>query len=245
MLEKRPKFYSILVVVLLLVIGVLSYFSIKVYFNLNNIEQNVFNLYQQMKVTNSKIDVIATVGDDLSEMSKKFSEATKNWEIYQNAEYNFQMKYPHNWGNVFFTVVENAETIKKGLNGDFDKSDNEMDLQIRIRSYDFGNYEQELIYASSEVGNNLQSGSIGECNDDIFYSLKRLNIGEIRNCVVKENILGQKYLVYRYILINNEKVAARGLVAVYPRESYYFLVTLPENDNTDLEYFLQSVAFLK
>ena len=72
---------------------------------------------------------------------------------------------------------------------------------------------------------------------------KSLNIGEIRNCTVKENSVKQKYVYFRYVETSVENgVKAKG-VELFPMKDFYAAVMLPSQLDEDETNFIQSFVF--
>ena len=71
------------------------------------------------------------------------------------------------------------------------------------------------------------------------------NLGEIRNCFVRDNILSQKYIVYRYYQDSEfVKEIKNQLIVVYPRSDYYVYSFLSDDVVTEVDYFVQSLVFM-
>ncbi len=243
--KKRIKFnlIGIILVFLLAVFVFVLLFVSYMYQDLKSVQQGVFNLTEEVKITNDKIDQFSITDEQTAQKSLKFTEATKKWDIYQNSEYKFQFKNPLPWGSFSLLASYNeGDHEPSSVQGLFAGASKSEALSLVLIDYD---KFQGVNYASHEVEQYLVQSSLGECNIEIFAALKKLNLGEIRNCFVRENILNQKYLVYRYYKDYDVFGAAKNnLVMVYPRENFYVYSFLKDDVSAEVDYFIQSLVFM-
>ncbi len=222
-------------------------FSAYIYFDIKKVEQGVFNLYQQMKTTNDKITQFSVSDEEVAQKSMKFTEATKQWRIYQNSDHLFQFKSPANWGSFIFETRDDKKVeyySGQRLYGGFTNAASSNSLDLMLVTYDFS-LPSKIDYASREVQQAVEKSEDGECPHDLFESLKKLNIGEIRNCYVQENILNQKFIVFHYVQVLPDIAGINDeVIAVCPRGDYYIKIDLPNEISPEIEYFIQSVVFL-
>lgn len=254
---KKKSVFSLSGILILVILGLLVCFlviNIYVYQDLKTVEHSVFNLYNQVRTQNSKIDQFGASDENIVQQSMKFSEATKNWQTYQNNEFELQLKNPTSWGNfeAYIYTADGQNYVGRRLDGKFDKFGDDY-LNITAESYDFydiKNIQSQIEpsrsykYSSHDVYEKLFLNEIGECNNEMFAALKNLQVGEIRNCFVRENILKQKFIVYRYAFSDAERIVNQ-LVAVYPREDYYVMTNLPDDILDEVDYFIQSIIFMQ
>ena len=193
---KKPRFNltGITLIVFLGVFVVFIIFGSSIYQNIKKVEHNVFNLYQQVRTTNSKIDQFGVADEEMAQQSLKFTEATKNWQMYQNEEFGFQLKNPVSWGSLEYALSEQAEAGKHS-SANFTHFRDGSPLRLAVTTYDYQAEAAVVNYANRELYNTLLHNKVGECNDKVFGVLNNLKIGEIRNCFVRENILKQKFIL--------------------------------------------------
>ncbi|KKR07876.1 MAG: hypothetical protein UT32_C0006G0023 [Parcubacteria group bacterium GW2011_GWC2_39_14] len=232
---------SILVIVFFIVI-------VYIYQDLKNVENNVFNLYNQVKTQNVKMDKISLSDEKLVQQSIKFTEATKNWQPYQDNDFGFQLKSPVSWGTVAanFRSVESLDKKATILEGKFSNLLNTDYLDFVVLPYDEA-LQQVAVnakFASSDLGAEANKNKLGECQNSLFEILKTYNLGEIRSCQVRENILKQRFVLYRYVK-TVDKVITNRLVAIYPENDFFIKVNLPDDVVDEVDYFIQSIIFMK
>lgn len=241
------NFRGIIVIVLLALFILFIVFAAYIYFDIKKVEQGVYNLYQQIKVTNNKIDQFSVADEETAEQAMKFTEATKNWPIYQNSDYHFQFKSPAGWGN--FILEKKDDKAKTPFEGErwfgrFYNLSAESDRKVVIATYNFS-LAGENRFAEPGMKDSLAKNEVGECGNELFEKIKALNIGEIRNCYVKNNILNQRFIIYRYFKPADQAVPAiNRLVGVYPLAHYYLTVDLSGGLAAETEYFIKSIVFL-
>ena len=248
-MSKKNKFSLSGILILVGLVFVICFFVVMVfvYQDLKTVESNVHNLYNQVRTQNVKIDQFGVVDEDLARQSMLFSEATKNWQSYQNNEFGFQLKNPVSWGNVESAIAkeDGLNYVGQRLQGSFDKFSDGY-LNFEAESYDF--IDQNILglnkFATKDLHQELLLNKTGECNHETFEALKKLELGEIRNCHVRENILKQKFIVYRYVIMS-EGSLLNQLVSVYPREDFYLKVNLPNEVLDEIDYFIQSIVFMQ
>ena len=238
---------GVLIVVLVVLFVFVLMFVNYIYTDLKNVEQGVFNLIQQINTTNDKIDQFSVSDEQTAQKALKFTEATKQWRIYQNSDFNFQFKSPANWGS-FLLENEDDKQVQdyEGFRyfGKFSKAKETESLGLMLATYDFSLVEK-VDYANSEVQGALLQNQLGECDGQLFKKLKSLDLGEVRNCFVKENILNQKYILYRYFQDSEGSGQEDShLVVVYPREEFYVMAFVPNEIMPEVDYFIQSIVFL-
>jgi hypothetical protein len=241
--KQKVPFVGVLIIVLIILVGIFFGVAVSMYNNLKMTQSSVFNLYNEVKTANKKIDKFSFTGEESAQKSKQFTEATKNWQIYQNEEFHFQFKHPVSWGELEFTTVVDSsrETDGKMYITSFNKTVHGKSLNMEIAEYDYF-LDDEVVIVNRDIVNRLTESQAGVCHDDLFNKLESTGLGEVRNCYVYENILGQKFLVYLFL---EPHMSFSQLFVVYPRDSYYIKMVLPESDNSELEYFIQSLVFLK
>lgn len=221
---------------------------IYVYRDLKKVENNVFNLYNQVRTQNDKMDKISVSDEKIVQQSLKFTEATKNWQPYQDNDFGFQLKSPVSWGGlgVEFKSVESKDKKATILDGKFNNLLNTDYLDLIVIPYDDA-LQQAAVnakFASTELGVEVNKNKLGECQNSLFETLKTYNLGEIRSCQVRENILKQKFVLYRYVKTVDKEII-NHLVAIYPRNDYYIKINLPDEVVDEVDYFIQSVIFMK
>jgi len=245
MRNKKFSLTGVLVILLLAVAVVFLFYAFYIFNDLQKVRQDVVNLYNEFKVASGKIDKFGLSEENSAEKSMKFTEATKNWQIYQNDDYHFQLKNPASFGDL--TVVQNDRQNKQlgivgqSLTAKFSKMYDSA-LAAHVVTYNYANPQGAVWLADKSVFDELNKSASGECASSLFDALKTLSAGEIRNCFVYENILSQKYVIYR--LVNNEK-KINTLEAVFPRETFYVAFDLAGSLDSQMDYLLQSVVFLK
>ncbi|HMB26141.1 MAG TPA: hypothetical protein VKP03_01865 [Patescibacteria group bacterium] len=227
----------IISIVLVAAILALIYFM---YTDLKKVEQGIFNLDQQLESTVEKIDY-SGIGEQNAEKSLQFSEATKQWKIYQNENFHFQFKYPAGWG--YFDLRDLSENDEKIFSdqrfiGNFSLL--ERRLKLRLSTYNMSETEEKK-FANEKVNQIVKDSETGECGNELFFELESLGLGEVRNCFVRENILGQRFLVFRYY---NSITEESNKVAVYPRDYFYLKLNMAEKSEAEENYFIQSIVFL-
>jgi len=232
---------SILVIVFFIVI-------IYIYQDLKNVENNVFNLYNQVKTQNVKMDKISVSDEKLVQQSLKFTEATKNWQPYQDNDFGFQLKSPVSWGTVDanFRSIDSLDKKATILEGKFNNLLNTDYLDFVVLPYDEA-LQQAAVnakFASNDLDAEATKNKLGECQNSLFEILKTYNLGEIRSCQVRENILKQRFILYRYVKTVDNVITNR-LVAIYPENDYFIKVNLPDDVVDEVDYFIQSVIFMK
>lgn len=246
--KKIAYFLGAILVVILGLIVIFLVFIVNVYNDIQQVENRVYNLYQEVKESNERLEKFSTVNEKIAQKSIEFTEATKNWQIYQNQEFQFQLKSPASWGNLMVNAAQKQETSNEVRGTRLMSSFNhlqqaEMKLKMSVTTYDFAEPGRYYLFANKSVFDKLNKEIVGECSFELFDSVKDLNIGEVRNCYVYENILNQKYLIFRYVRQENGE-KTNELLAVYPRDNYYLSVSLPDKISSEVEYFLQSIVFL-
>jgi len=236
--KNKLSITGIIFIVLLVIIGVFLIFVLYLYDDIKRMEQGVYNLYNEMRTTNSKIESLGMVDESSAQKTVNFTEATKNWQIYQNDDFNFQLKSPASWGNFIFEQDE----VNRINGGYFENFVDKNKLNISLMQYN----SETKKFASSQVKQIVDKSKMGECSNKLFETLKKLGIGEIRNCFVYENILHQKYITYRYVksLSQDEQIISQ-LICIYPRDEFYLKVNLPDQIQAEEEYFVQSLVFLR
>ncbi|MBU1131858.1 hypothetical protein KKC32_01210 [Patescibacteria group bacterium] len=216
-----------------------------IYTNLKKVEQNVLNLHEQVRFTNDRIENFGLADDSTAERSVKFSEATKNWQMYQNEEFGFQLKSPASWGALQYHTDSNGQLEKisgRKVSAQFQSLEKQKPIVISFATYDFAD---KLSYANKEIRQTVKDNKIGECPFELFEQLKDLNIGDIRNCFIKENIFKQKYIMYRHVFALDEYNLVDELLVVHPRENFYLYVNVPDELTSDILYFIDSIVFLQ
>ena len=114
-----------------------------------------------------------------------------------------------------------------------------------VATYNFS-LTGEIHFASPGTKEILDKNAVGECANDLFEEIKVLDIGEIRNCYVRDNILSQKFIIYRHFKkLEQDNSEINQLVGVYPRDNYYLKIGLSGGLTPELEYFLESIVFLE
>ncbi|NQT50056.1 hypothetical protein HQ571_05150 [Candidatus Kuenenbacteria bacterium] len=244
-MAKKIKFNltGVLAIVIVSIFVFLLIFAVYIYEDLKSVEQGVFNLHEQIKV-NSKT-LANTTKETKDENNTDFSATTKNWKIHQNNNFNFQFKNPKQWGSFLLELVSFADSEKdeKFFTGKFVKEKQISTPQLIVASYHVS--KNEKLYSSEEVENVLEESDLGECSVKLFNELEKLDIGQVRNCFIKENILKQKYISYRYYLpADAENPETNNLTIVFPREDFFIQINPTDESNKDLEYFIQSLVFL-
>lgn len=228
---------GILAIIIAVVFVLSLIFGNLIYQDLKNVEQNIFNLYQQVRNTNTKIDQFNIGSEKEAQQSMKFSEITKNWQVYQNEEFNFQMKSPASWGSLQFQLSPQKDGA---VTANFPSYRDGKTVVLTFLKYN----ESAGKFASLAVRDELVKESVGECSNNLFNQLKILGKGEIRNCFVRENILKQKFIVYRRVeQVSKDKIFDEHL-AVFPRNDYYLAVRLSEAIEAEVDYFIQSIVFI-
>lgn len=218
--------------------------AILIFNNLKSVEQNVLNLREQVNTATNKIQDITKTSKTSTEM---FLAVTKEWQDYKNEEFNFQFKGPADWGKFvlvgaddIFQAKSEILPVGKSLVGSFEQL-TAFGLRLNIKTYNSNDGQPQ--WASMEVRNALVKSVVGGCGEELFEKLKNLKLGELRNCSIKENIFGQKYLIYHYVNKADDQVTDVS-VAVYPRDNFSINITLPVSLTEECNYFLQSVVFL-
>ncbi len=240
----KGTLFIIIAIITILLFLVVVY----IYQDLKKVENGMFNLYNQVRTQNDKMDKISVSDEKIVQQSLKFTEATKNWQLYQDNEFGFQLKSPVSWG----TVVTNFNSLEvngkkaTAVLGKFSRLENVSYLNYVVVPYDddLQSYLFNAKYASHELASAVSSAKIGECSHLIFEIIKTFNLGEIRNCQIQENILNQKFVVYRSVKVNEGEVQ-NSMQAIYPRSDYYLKVNLPDEVEDETDYFIQSVIFMK
>ena len=140
--SKKIKFTwsGVLIVVLVVLFVFVLMFVNYIYTDLKNVEQGVFNLIQQINTTNDKIDQFSVSDEQTAQKALKFTEATKQWRIYQNSDFKFQFKSPANWGSFSLEnkddkQVEDYEGFR--YFGKFSKAEETESLELTVATYDF------------------------------------------------------------------------------------------------------------
>jgi hypothetical protein len=238
--QDKNSFKIILISALTALLLLAAIFSVYIYKDLKRVEQSVYNIYQEIKTTNGKIEKYSALDEQSAQNTVKFTEATKNWQIYQNDDFHFQMKSPASWGQFNFNLrnVDAEDNVIYSM-GKFHLLGESPFLQLELANYDF-NQEGFKPLSSQSLFQTVLRNQTTECENQVFDDLKQLNVGEVRNCYVRENILNQKFLIFRLV---NETTGS--LLAVYPRENYYLKVDLPDEINAEVDYFIQSLVFLQ
>lgn len=240
----RGSFFLVLGIIVIIVFIVVVY----IYQDLKKVENNVFNLYNQVRTQNDKMVKVSVSDEKLVQQSLKFTEATKNWEPYQDNDFGFQLKSPVSWGvlKADFKSVEAADKKATILQGKFTNLLNTDYLDLVALPYDDA-LQQTAVgakFASNNLRAEVDKNKLGECQNAVFEILKTYNLGEIRSCQVRENILKQKFVLYRYFKKIDIEIVNR-LVAVYPRNDYFIKVNLPDDVVDEIDYFIQSIIFMK
>ena len=248
-MAKKNKFSFAGVLILIAFVFVVCFFVVSVYIyeDLKNVEYSVHNLYNQVRTQNVKIDKFGVADENLAQQSMKFSEATKNWQNYQNGEFGFQLKNPVSWGNVETVILkeDGLNYFGRQLQGEFNKFSDGY-LNFEAASYDFIDESNKSLdkFATESLYDEILISKPGECSHDVFEILKKFGLGEVRNCYIRDNILKQKFVVYRYVMMS-EGSLINSLVAVYPRKDFYLKVNLPEDVLDEVDYFIQSIIFMQ
>ncbi len=236
--QLKFSFRGVLLLIAVFLFVVFLFAAFFIYKNLKSVEQNVLNLREQMHSTNTKLQDFAQPKLNRTDI---FKEMTKDWEAYQNEAFGFQLKHPVKWGKIIFEqfsgVTESASKNYLAFFPDIKDSG----LAIKLIAYDSDDSIEKL--ATVDVKNALWQTNVGECKDVLFQKIKELKVGEIRNCFIRENIYGQRFLMYRYVQKKDDKVE-ENLIAVFPRDSYYLQVKLPDVYAEEIDYFLESIIFL-
>ncbi|KKQ79789.1 MAG: hypothetical protein UT02_C0024G0003 [Parcubacteria group bacterium GW2011_GWC2_38_7] len=240
----KGTFYLVVGIIIVLFFVVVVY----IYQDLKKVENNVYNLYNQVRTQNDKMDKISVSDEKLVQQSLKFTEATKNWQPYQDNDFGFQLKSPVSWGGLKadFRSIEAVDKKATILEGRFISLLNTDYLDLVALPYDDALQISAINakFASNNLGVEVDKNKLGECQNNLFEILKTYNLGEIRSCQVRENILKQKFVLYRYVK-TVEKNIENHLVAVYPRNDYYIKINLPDDVVDEVDYFIQSVIFMK
>ena len=218
--KKKNVSYKVVLTSAITVLVVLAaFFSVYVFSDLKKVQQSVYNIHQEIKTTNEKLEKYSALDEQSAQKTVKFTEATKNWQIYHDTDFNFQMKSPASWGQFHFNL-RNVDDEEKMIysHGKFHLLGESSFLEVEVVDHQFtqdgfSQLSNEDLYSST------LRNMTGECNNQTFEALKDLSIGEVRNCYVRENILNQKLLIYR--LVNDD---LSSLMAVYPRENYYIKI---------------------
>lgn len=243
--EVKFSWRGVLVIILLVIFGAFLVFGSFIYEDLKQVEENIYNLYQQVKTTNSKIDKFNVADEDAAKQAMKFTEATKNWQVYQNDELGFQLKSPASWGTLEFETPVGSKEYQsignRAVTALFSYFKNPPALVMNF--IDYQTVAKDEKFADSTVKDIIANEPIGECSNELFEGLKKLNIGEIRNCFVKENILNQKFITYRHVRYDDKKQLVDEHLAVYARDKYYLAVQLPRELTDEFEYFIESIVF--
>jgi len=245
--NKKTNFIGLLVVILILIISFLLYFVINFYHDFKKVSIGVHNVQQELRSTREKIADIDLYSETSAQGRVDFTEVTKHWQVYQNDEFDFQFKFPSDWGEADFSNYstdeqeENVEKEERRFTGVFENLLSRNGLNLFVSDYGF---EGGQDYSSADIQKILLLEKLGECSDRVFTDLKDLNIGEIRNCFIQQNILNQKFILFR----NVDKQEGENInqqLAVYPREDYYLTVFLSDEYNEEINFFVQSIVFLK
>ena len=224
----KINWVGVAVILLIIIFSLFLFIALDIYNDVENVEARFFNLYQEMKTTNEKIDQFAVAGEDTAEKSLKFSEATKNWRLQHAEEFSFQFKTPNDWGSVTYTGFEGGQSLNFS---------NNTDVKVFIKNYN----DVEAQHANAGVREALQDSEVGLCENPLFDAIKSLDLGEIRACYTGENILNQKSVFFRlYNQANDDR-----LNVVYPQEEYFVRFILPKKLSIEQEYFIQSFVFLR
>jgi len=245
--HQRFSIQGVTIIVLLALFVLFVIFIAYIYFDIKKVEQGVYNLYQQVKATNNKIEQFSVAEEENAQRAMQFTEATKNWPIYQNGDYHFQFKSPAGWGNFILEKKDdqkNTPFVGERLFGRFLNLNANGAGSLMVATYNFS-LLGESHFASPGIKDILDKNAVGECGNDLFDKVNALNIGEIRNCFVRDNILNQKFIVYRqYKKSEPANSEINRLVGVYPRGHYYLRIDLSDGLTPELEYFIESIVFL-
>lgn len=236
--KKLFSIWGILLIVLVVAFLFCLIFASNIYRDLKKMEQSVYNLHGQLEAASLQLNRLNAAGNSLAEKAAQFTEATKNWTVYQNDKFDWQLKSPASWGNLDFRS-DSSEKLLKG----FFTEDNQ-EIELFLQTYDTKELKDFSPFASLAMQKSLLEAQVGECANELFEKIKDLNIGEIRNCAIQSNILTQKFIIYRYVRYVDNKVSVDQLIAVFPRDDYYIALKLPDNFSSEIEYFIQSVVFL-
>jgi len=240
----KGTFFLIVGIITILFFVVIVY----IYQDLKKVENNMFNLYNQVRTQNDKMDKISVSDEKIVQQSLKFTEATKNWQPYQDNDFGLQLKSPVSWGGLkteYKSITSNDQKATV-LYGKFNNLSANDYLDLAVLPYDDGLQRAAVNdkFSSNDILAVMDKSKIGECQNALFEILKTYNLGEIRSCQVKENILKQKFILYRYVKTLDKETVNR-LVAVYPRADYYVKINLPDEVVDEVDYFIQSVIFMK
>jgi len=240
-MQNNFNFTGIIFLVFVVIFGTFLVLVNVMYKNVKKVEATINNLHDQMKDTTMKLETIKK--EETALPAKDLLSYGDNWQSYVHQNFGFRFKSPLGWGN--FDLQEQgadtpiAESPGKYFIGKFNfKPASELSFELKTNDNRLGKN-----YSSEAVRRELAGSDSGECDETMFKALEELNIGEIRNCYVKENAMEQKYLTYRFVNINETAPSVSQSVALYPMRDYYIAVLYPDKLSSDESGFIQSLVF--
>lgn len=218
------SFKGVLLLAAVFLFVVLLFLTSFVYRNLKGVEQNVLNLKEQLKTANQKLQNSDETKLDPQEL---FDLATKDWAKYENFDRGLKFKYPAEWGKILENTGERKFVFEN----------------FRDLKFSFVEYEAENKFINSEIRQLLWQTEIGDCSRILVDKLTGLDNGQVHNCLIRDNLAGQKYLIYRYSVQKEEEFKEFSL-AIFPREAIYLQWDLPKNYLQEIDLLFKGVVFL-
>lgn len=245
MREQSPfNFTGVIFLVFAVIFGTFLVLVNVMYKNVKQVEATIINLHDQMTNTTKKLETINKENmEEKIQPSEPVFSYGKNWQNYVHQTFGFQFKSPVGWGNFEFkehgAETPLVESPGKYLIGNFNfKPANEITVELKTNDNRIGK-----ILSSEAVRTELAASDVGDCGDSMFNALKALDLGELRNCGVKENIMKQKYLVFRFVTRAAETDTATQTVSMYPMKDYYLAIKYPDRLSDEENSFIQSFVF--
>jgi hypothetical protein len=241
--QSQFNFTGVIFLVFAVIFGTFLVLVNVMYKNVKQVEATIINLHDQMTNTTLKLESINKEKlEGAEEPTPKLSYGD-NWQNFVHQTFGFQFKSPVGWGNFDFKEqgadTPIAESPGKYFIGKFNfKPASEIEVELKTKDNRIGK-----MYSSEAVRSELAASDNGDCGDKLFEALKALDIGEIRNCIVKENILNQKYLTFRFVIKGEETAPGTQSIALYPMSNYYLAVLYPDNLSEEEIAFIQSFVF--
>jgi|GEM_PF-4535552 len=176
--------------------------------SLRNLNLWIFNIHDEIGETHRQIEELKSRPMPTTAVAQNFVAKTRNWLFFENQNYDFQFKNPFDWG------LFNYDCVKNLCVGNFVNQPSHPEVE-------FGGYDLKKEY--EYIKNLLPMAEPGSCRDDLFEMVKKIRAGELRFCETKENVLGQKYLMYRFFDINQPGTEL-SFEAFFPNKNWYIIV---------------------
>ncbi|MFA6537214.1 MAG: hypothetical protein WCT18_02330 [Patescibacteria group bacterium] len=198
----------------ILKLGVFGLILVGVFWGVWLAEQNVrslrlwiFNIHEEINETHKQLKELKDRPSSSAQSAQNFSTQTRNWLFTENQTFGFQFKSPFDWGAFAQTCTDNY------CQGNFVNRPSNPEVS-------FGQYS--LVQDYDLLRSLVQTHELGFCHDDFFDRLKKIGQGELRYCEIRENVLGQKYLLFRFY--DEKKSAETSFEALLPNQKSFILV---------------------